>query len=549
MFRRLAAFLCVLLLASAAPAAGPDDQFIVIYNLIQQADKSPDKLQSFRLYTEAQEGLKKLQRGYPAWNERVINYRLHYCSDKLAGLQEVADQATRKPVLLNPIPEAPPNEVLTQLNDLNSRIQTLASDKQLLEARLREALSAQPAPIDPRELQAAVEKISALQSTNVTLLARIAAQETERKNLVDKVVAEEAQKALVETRRQLAEQKQAATRLERERTEVETRLKRIQDESLKPLQLQNQTLKDQVTELKSETEKGKQVAELSARLTKVQTGLDEMKRTNERLTLEKGALEKQVEDLKIRQAEEGIVKIAKLETELAVARADVERNTLRADELVATLTLEKQARTQLEHDNQTLEQRVSKLTARSEADSEALKNLQASLAVEKAEHAGVQAQLRAAEIRLQSVGGKPPDAATAVTLEQETQARAAQAEVARLRESLQQSTQREAELQTALTQESSLRTRLEREKFDLEHQLVDAGAALRAQSVGNPKATAPATRTLETKVLQLERERDELKGRLAALSQRATRRVAELRSRPAVTPRDRAAEFRMIRGT
>ncbi|MFM8357147.1 MAG: hypothetical protein ACKOET_01180, partial [Verrucomicrobiota bacterium] len=196
-------------LAAVARAEGPDDQFIVVYNLIQRADKSAEAAASRQLYLSAQEGLRKLQRGYPRWNERVIAYRLRYVAEKLDALPPPPPSATPAspgPAAATPAAPAevgPPGEVLTQFNQLNSRLRQLDEEKQLLEARLREALTAQPAPVDPRELQAAVERISSLQSTNKALLGRLETQERERRNLVDRVVAEEAQRALQETRRQL----------------------------------------------------------------------------------------------------------------------------------------------------------------------------------------------------------------------------------------------------------------------------------------------------------------------------------------------------------
>lgn len=552
MLRRFCSIVVLSCLAWVACAQGPDDQFIVAYNLIQQADQSRDVRAAARLYEEAQVQLRRIQRGYPTWNERVINYRIRYCGEKLTGLQEALAKApaptnapaaatgTATPVL--PAPDAPSGEVLTQFNDLNDRIRRLASEKQLLEAKLREALSAQPAPVDPRELQAAVDRISALQSTNKTLLTKLEAQEADRRNLVDKVVAEEANRALTETRRQLDEQKQAAARLQKERNEVESKLQKIQEESLRPLKLENQTLKAQVNDLKSDTEKGKQVADLSARLTRVQTDLDDLRKRNETLTAEKGALEKQVEDLKARQTEEGIVRIAKLETELAVARADAERSTLQAATLADSLEKEKLTRTALESENKTLEQRVSQLAARSAADAEALKTLQTALAAERSDRTEAEAQLKAAEARLKSLANADP--AAPPVADADARIAAARAEVTRLQDSLRQSSLREAELQTALTQESTLRTRLQQEKLDLEKRLAEATLALKSK----PTADPAATRSLEARLARLEKERDDLQKKLSQLSLQArTRLVATRLSYPAVTPRDRALEFRFNR--
>ncbi len=553
MLRRFASILVLSLCTWVTCAQGPDDQFIVAYNLIQQAEQSKDARQSSRLYEEAQNQLRKIQRGYPNWNERVINYRLRYCSEKIAGLQEAvartplpatnapgSDPAVPANVL--PAPDAPSGEVLTQFNELNDRIRRLASEKQRLEAKLREALSAQPAPIDPRELQAAVERISTLQSTNKALLSRLDAQENERRNLVDKVVAEEANRALAETRRQLEDQKQAAARLQKERNEVEARLQKIQDDSLRPLKLENQTLKAQVIDLKSDTEKGKQVAGLSARLTRVQSDLEDLRKRNETLATEKGALEKQVEDLKARQTEEGIVRIAKLETELAVARGNAERAALHADDLTLSLDQEKKARTTLESENKTLEQRVSQLTARSTADAEALKTLQTALAAERSDRTEAEAQLRAAEQQLKSLV-QPADSSAPVPSDAEARIAAARTEVVRLQDSLRQSSQREAELQTALAQESSLRSRLQKEKTDLENRLVAATTALKSR----PRTDPAPTRQLEERLARLEKERDDLQKRLSQLTVQARTRLAAVRSSPAVTPRDRAVEFRLFR--
>ncbi len=555
MLRRFSSLVALCLGAYLTCAqGGPDDQFIVAYNLIQQAEQSRDARVASHLFEQAHSQLLKIQRSYPSWNERVINYRLRFCSEKLANLREAAAKSpvpqpstnnpagTVAPVI--PAPEAPSGEVLTQFNELNDRIRRLATEKQTLEAKLREALSAQPAPIDPRELQAAVEKISALQSTNKTLLTKLETQEADRRNLVDKVVAEEANRALAETRRQLDEQKAAAARLQKERTEVELKLQNIQEDILKPLRFENQTLKTQVVDLRSDVDRGRQVADLSARLTKVQVDLDDLRKRNESLVTEKSALEKQVEDLKARQSEEGIVRIAKLETELAVARADAQRSSLVAEDLVLALSKEKEARTELESENKTLEQRVSQLAARSAADAEALKTLQTALAAERADRTEAEAQLKAAEVRLKSLA-TPTDPTAPVPADAEALVAAARTEVARLQDSLRQSSQREAELQTALSQESTFRARLQQEKSELERRLAEATTALKNRPTAPPDPTA--TRALENRLVKLERERDELQKKLAKLSDQARTRLVSTRSGPATTPRDRAVEFRLVR--
>jgi chromosome segregation ATPase len=528
-------------------AAGPDDQFIVVYNLIQEAERAVDVREAGRLYEEAQAGLRQIQKGYPNWNERVISYRLRYCGEKLEGLKAARERAgpvvERPGAVTNGSPAvlAPSGEVLTQFNELNERIRRMALEKQMLEARLREALTAQPVPVDPRELQAAVGRITELQATNQVLMSQLERQQAERRNLVDKVVADEANQALAETRKALEEQRQAAIRMQKERQEIENRLQGIQGDTVQPLKLENQTLKQQVSDLRASTDKGRQVAELSGRLTRLQTDFDLMRQNYGVLTAEKAALEKQVEELKARQTEEGIVRMAQLETELAVARAESERSALRADELMAALEQEKKSRTAAEEGAKGLEERVSQLTARTEADAEALKVLEAALAVERAERAQADALLKAAEERLK-VLAVSADPSAAVLPEVEVRLVASRAEVAQLQEAVRASAQRESELESGLAQEMALRNRLEKEKRELEERLAEMLFTFRERT----EADRALAESLEQRIEELELERQAMQVRLEELTRKARRRGI-FRFFQSGTPRERAMEFRGAR--
>ncbi len=433
---------------------------------------------------------------------------------------------------------APSGEVLTQFNELNLQIQRMAAEKQLLEARLREALTAQPAPVDPRELQAAVQRITALQSTNQVLMGQLEKQQSERRNLVDKVVADEANKALAETRKALEAQTRAAARMQKEREDIEARLQKLQSESIQPVQTENQALRQQVNALTANTDRGRQVADLSGRLTRLQSDFDQMRKNNEVLKAEKLALEKQVDDLRARQTEEGILRIANLETELAVARAETERSVLRTDELAAALESEKKARAAMEEGYRGLELRVSQLTARSEADAEALKMLESALAEERGARAEAEAQLKAAEERLKILTvSRDPTAAPMP--EVEVLLLASRAEVERLQVTMRESLQRESELQTGLAQETALRNRLEKDKEDLEQRLAETLEAFREMS----DADGEVVEALEQQLRQLEQEREAMQARIEELSARSRRRGI-FRFLPSFTPRERAAEFR-----
>ncbi len=605
---------------SRAQAAGADDLFIAIYNLIQQADAQADSGNSsaaVTAYSKAQEDLKLLHRQYPSWNERVVNYRLRYVAERLATLKAAGASAatpkanlatsTSTPKTVQPGDAsnvlAPAGEVIGQFNALNEQIQRLATEKNLLEAKLREALSAQPAPVDPRQLREAAERITSLQQTNKVLLSKLDEQEKERKNLVEKVVIEEAQRALNEANRQLLEQRLAASAMEKAKTETEAQLRQLQDGPLKKLEGENSALKEQVTQLRADTEKGRQVAELAGKLGRLQTQLDEYKARNEKLLADKTALEKHLGDANVRKAEESIVRVAKLETDLALAQADAIRNSQKAESLAAALREVKASSDQLENQNRSLEDRVASLTKDNTSASITVKHLQDTLAEEQLERSKLEKTLLQTEKQLASLipsvnrtptprteGGpnalQPPapvpDPETLQPLAQlETEANLAtqtalpqllslqrlaqlETEAKNLRIAVRESREREGEVKNLLAEEQTLRVQLQREKLELEKRLIAlqaivttntatataaAGAtaamtvAARSAPVPMMSPSAQVTASLEKRVRELERQRDELQQRLTAVGVRMDNRNSPLRLR-ITTPREQAAEFR-----
>ena len=539
-------------------ADGADDAFIRIYNLIQQADANRETGQwsSARdAYTEAKSGLEVLRRNYPTWNERVVAYRIRYVTERLETLKtkpEASEKpatapATGAPVSSNAAPAtalAPNGEVVAQFEQLNLQIQRLSSDKELLEAKLREALSAQPAPVDPREFQSAIERITALQTTNKVLLASLEQQQTERRNLVDKVVADEARAALDEANKNLLEQKVAAGRIEKQKQEIEAKLKDLQAGPLQTLQKENSTLKQQVTELKSDTERGKQVADLAAKLTQIQIDLDESKKRNSALTSEKAGLERQLAELQARTSEESLAKIRQLENSLALAKANADRNLAQAELIAGTLAKEKQTRTDLELSNQALKTKVNDLTRGAEQRADAVKTLETALAAEKAEREVVRAELAATERKLAAATAASTNTAAVDASVRSTELATLRTEVWKIRASLKEGASREAELRTALSTEREFRERLAREKTALEKRLTMAlKAGPTPEAPAAAKDTSKALAKMETRVRKLEEERDALQQRLQKLTQTTQTRLATGAVWRAVTAREQIEEF------
>jgi len=539
-------------------ADGADDAFIRIYNLIQQAEAHRETGQwssAREAFTEAQSGLEVLRRNYPTWNERVVAYRIRYVGERLEALKKTpeafnkpsANPATSTAVASNTPPAvalAPNGEVVAQFEQLNLQIQRLSGDKQLLEAKLREALSAQPAPVDPREFQSAIERITALQTTNKVLLASLEQQQTERRNLVDKVVADEARAALDAAKKSLLEQKAAAGRIEKQKQEIETKLKSLQAGPLQTLQKENSTLKQQVTELKSDTERGKQVADLAAKLAQLQISLDESKKRNSTLTSEKTGLERQLAQLQARTSEESLSKIRQLENSLALAKANAEHSLAKAELIAGTLAKEKQTRTDLELSNQALKTKINDLTRGAEQRADSVKTLETALAVEKAEREAVRSELAATERKLASATIAATNTTAVNASVRTTELASLRSEVWKIRASLKEGSSREAELRTALSTEREFRERLDREKAALEKRLtlaLKAGPALEKPVV--VKDTSKALATMETRVRKLEEERDALQQRLQKLTQTTKLRLSTGATWRAVTAREQIEEF------
>jgi len=168
-----------------ARAQSLDDQYVQIFNVIQEADtlSSTAPGQALAKYLEAQTALQAFQKGNPDWNAKIVGFRLSYVSSKIATL------SANTPPITVPGTKIPPNvaeptvsrqssaadseahfaELNGQITMLREQVRQLQAEKVLLQSKLKEALAMQPAESDPREFARAQEKISALQKENELL--------------------------------------------------------------------------------------------------------------------------------------------------------------------------------------------------------------------------------------------------------------------------------------------------------------------------------------------------------------------------------------------
>src|ERR1041385_5774689 len=100
---------CLLLAVPFVRAQSPDEQYVRIYQIIQDADRLKDGGQSalaLTRYSEAQEALRRFQNVYPGWNDRGISYRLNYIAGKMSALGSVVKPTNAPPVIATNEPSA-----------------------------------------------------------------------------------------------------------------------------------------------------------------------------------------------------------------------------------------------------------------------------------------------------------------------------------------------------------------------------------------------------------------------------------------------------------
>lgn len=174
-----AATILVLFIGDGRAQSQADDRYIGIYNLIQQAEKtaqSGEPGEALAAFNDAQSQLLQFQKIYPTWNPNIVSFRLKQTTDRIAELKTFAPaKASAKPVEKTPAvatPVAADAAQSTQAQDnLQAELQAVREANQLLQAKLKEALAAQPAAVDARELARAQDKIRWLMKQNDLLVA------------------------------------------------------------------------------------------------------------------------------------------------------------------------------------------------------------------------------------------------------------------------------------------------------------------------------------------------------------------------------------------
>jgi tetratricopeptide (TPR) repeat protein len=335
-------FLFAVALPPALAQEAPDDQYVIIYSLIQQADttgSSGEPQQALEQYLEVQGELQKFQKIYPDWNPKIVSFRLNYLAAKIDAVTAQLP-ATNPPPQIVPATNATPavstNDFNAELDALRAQVQSLQADNMTLDAKLKEALAEQPAVIDSRELTRAQEQIRSLMKENDLLKASVAQGATGTvvgTNGTEPDALKSAQQALAEVNQKLAEQLERANRLAAENQSLQARLQSLMTgpDAAEALREENALLKKQLAGLRAAAATNStDTAKLNSDLAAAHAQIATLQSQVEVGALEKMALQDRVKQLQAGNSAPVTASPDQKENELRIRELTQERDDLLA---------------------------------------------------------------------------------------------------------------------------------------------------------------------------------------------------------------------------
>lgn len=292
----VATVLLIGLLPTAHAQQGADEKYITIYGVVQQAESLADTgepKQALAGLTEAQSQLLQFQQAYPNWNPAIINYRLDDLAKRIADTNAKLAAAA---VVVQP-PAAPsadtPAKVSPEEQNLRAQLQSAQTENQNLQAKLKEALSSQPATVDSGQLLQAQEQIRSLMKENDLFKANATiAQNTNGVSALRRQLADALEKYSSEHAR--------AENLINENTSLQHDVKRAGGQDAGTVDLlrsENDRIKSQLAALQSAANDATAAGELAGKLRTANSQITSLQSNVTVVTLEKGALENKVKQL------------------------------------------------------------------------------------------------------------------------------------------------------------------------------------------------------------------------------------------------------------
>ncbi len=323
----------ILLLAMFAVTvwgAGPGEEYVRIYSLIQQGEtlqSSNHPAEALAAFLDAQKDLARLQKSYPGWNANVVDFRLRYLETKVNQLQSAAvEPAASLPSSGVGAETAAPDtsvEMASEMNEMQRELQQLQMENNSLQQKLREALSVRPAAADPRQLEK-------MERRNLELTKEIELLKSELKEAPGRSAPAADVEALQAAQAALAQETRRADQLEVERSALASEVAQLKASTAmtKTLREENALLKTQLSQLQNQARAGTDT-DTQRRLDEVVTELALVRSEAVILRLEKTALEDRMKQLRNRPAESGQAVTAELNAARArVGDLERERNQL-----------------------------------------------------------------------------------------------------------------------------------------------------------------------------------------------------------------------------
>lgn len=302
--------LALVLLPEARAQQNPDDQYLVIYGLMQQGnanDNSGEPRRALEDYTEAQSRLQSFQKVFPDWYPKIVNFRLGYLADKIAQDRAKMPSTNAPPVAAAPAPATAPAEAAaaagarleSQINALREQVRQLQTNNQTLQAKLKEALGIQPASVSPSELDRVREQLRVLMKENDLLKVTLDQQSGQAGGTVSTQAVAQFKQELAETRQKLAVQTGRADKLALENQSLQNRLQSLMasPDTAEALRQENELLKKEVASLKSSPPETVGSGNASAELAKARAQIAGLQSQAEISSLQRMALENRIKRL------------------------------------------------------------------------------------------------------------------------------------------------------------------------------------------------------------------------------------------------------------
>ncbi|MGH7992874.1 MAG: tetratricopeptide repeat protein, partial [Limisphaerales bacterium] len=344
-----AVLFAALSLSPVARAQGnPDDQYLIIYAMMQQADafdNSGESRRAFEGYTGAQADLQKFQKVFPDWNPRIVNFRLNYLAEKIAEVTAKLPSTNAPPptAVVPAKPGAPvaaattaaaTAELESQLSALHEQLKRLQGDNETLQSKLKEALATQPASVSPEQLAQTQQQLRLLMKENDLLKVSLPLGNGGGTAGGDAKAFELLKQALAEANQKLAAQTERADKLSQENQTLQTRLQSLlaSADATEALRQENELLKKQVARLQSAPAAVVGNGNAAAELAKAQTQIAALQSASEVNLLERIALENRVNQLQgmAPKPPPAVAGPSQAENEARIRELEQERNELLA---------------------------------------------------------------------------------------------------------------------------------------------------------------------------------------------------------------------------